>query len=284
MACLSVDVSNAFNTIDRAAILRALYSCPELSACWRTVAFGYGKPSQLLMRCDDAVPDSEAFIESQTGVRQGDPLAAYLFSLGMHPVYEELSKLTSHGCFAFIDDGHYVGTIEQCWAVWERVAPLLHPLGLSVNVDKCEFTCFFPSYVRHPGDISALDRFRSTNLKVNDRTLKLLGCVIGVDDGIVARELADDNLLRNTRTNTFRRIAKMRKQTGMLIYLFIYLFMFRQTLNQQPTDAKLLSSLLCIIVSRKAKKWKQSTVSTTLPQNVIEVILQSSEGQLHTRN
>ena len=134
MACLSVDVRNAFNTIDRAAILRALYSSPELAPCWRTVAFGYGKPSQLLMRCDDSTPDSEAFIESQTGVRQGDPLAAYLFSLGMHPIYEELSKLTTHGCFAFIDDGHYIGTIEQCWAVWERVRPLLQQLGLSVNV------------------------------------------------------------------------------------------------------------------------------------------------------
>src|ERR1700723_2550535 len=37
-----------------------------------------GQPSLLLMRCDDSVPDSDAFIESQTGVRQGDPLAALL--------------------------------------------------------------------------------------------------------------------------------------------------------------------------------------------------------------
>jgi hypothetical protein len=165
MACLSVDVRNAFNTIDRAAILRALYSSPELDACWRTVAFGYGKASQLLMRCDDSTPDSEAFIESRTGVRQGDPLAAYLFSLGMHPIYEELSKLTTHGCFAFIDDGHYVGTIEQCWTVWERVKPLLQQLNLFVNEDKCEFTCFFPDSALHSGDITALGKFRDTSLQ-----------------------------------------------------------------------------------------------------------------------
>jgi Reverse transcriptase (RNA-dependent DNA polymerase) len=216
MACLSVDIKNAFNTIDRAAILRALYSSPELSACWRTVAFGYGKPTQLLMRCEDSTPDSEAFIESRTGVRQGDPLAAYLFSLGIHPVYEELSRLTLHGCFAYIDDGHYVGSIAECWTVWERMAPLLRQLGLSVNEDKCELTCFNLHRVHYPSDRMALDQFRSTNIKINARTLKLLGCVIGVDDGVVAAELAADALLRRTRTTTFERIKQMKKQTGML--------------------------------------------------------------------
>jgi hypothetical protein len=62
----------------------------------------------------------------------------------------------------------------------------------------------------------ALDQFKSTNIKINPRTLKLLGCVIGVDDGAVAAELAADGLLRRTRTTTFERITKMRKQTGML--------------------------------------------------------------------
>ena len=86
LACLSVDVTNAFNTIDRAEILHTVYSNALLARCWRMVAFGYGKPSLLLMRCDGLVPDCEAFIESQTGVRQGDPLAAMLFGLTMHTV------------------------------------------------------------------------------------------------------------------------------------------------------------------------------------------------------
>jgi hypothetical protein len=70
-------------------VLRAVYSRPELACCWRTVAFGYDQPSVLLMHCSEAVPDSDAFIESQMGVRQGDPLAAMLFSLAMHPVHQE---------------------------------------------------------------------------------------------------------------------------------------------------------------------------------------------------
>ncbi len=90
--------------------------------------------------------------------------------------------------------------------------PLLQQLGLSVNEDKCEFTCFFPSYVRHSGDLAALDKFKATSLKINDRTFKLLGCVIGINDGIIDQELADDGVLRKTRTTTLRRIGKMRSK------------------------------------------------------------------------
>ena len=90
-----------------------------------------------------------------------------------------------------------------------RMAPLLRQLGLSVNEDKCELTCFNLHRVHYPSDRMALDQFRSTNIKINARTLKLLGCVIGADDGAVAAELAADSLLRQTRTTTFRRIGKM---------------------------------------------------------------------------
>ena len=55
LACLSIDVANAFNAIDRAAVLRAVYSEPDLAQCWNTVAFGYGQPSLLLMQCDASI-------------------------------------------------------------------------------------------------------------------------------------------------------------------------------------------------------------------------------------
>ena len=49
LACLSLDVANAFNSIARAALLRAMYGNAELAACWRMVSFGYSHSSLLLM-------------------------------------------------------------------------------------------------------------------------------------------------------------------------------------------------------------------------------------------
>ena len=50
---LSIDITNAFNTVDRAVLLRAVYSQPAVAKCWRMVSFGYGRPSLLLMDCGD---------------------------------------------------------------------------------------------------------------------------------------------------------------------------------------------------------------------------------------
>jgi hypothetical protein len=216
MACLSIDVTNAFNAIDRAAMLREVYSNPDLAQCWRTVSFGYGRPSLLLMHCDDSLPDSEVFIESRTGVRQGDPLAALLFSLAMHPVYDKLAKVASAGCYAYVDDGHFVGTLDECWKVWQMLPSQLTPLGLSVNATKCELTCFHMDQVHDELDWAALDRFRISPLKINDRTLKLLGCVVGVDDASVADELSNNSSFCVDQVAAFRRIPRMNKKTGML--------------------------------------------------------------------
>jgi hypothetical protein len=56
LACLSIDIANAFNSLDRAALLKAVYDQNALALCWRMVAFGYGRPSLLLMPCGDEVP------------------------------------------------------------------------------------------------------------------------------------------------------------------------------------------------------------------------------------
>jgi hypothetical protein len=216
MACLSVDIKNAFNSVDRAAILRAVYANPDLAQCWRTVAFAYGQPSLLLMQCDDCVSDSEAFLESQTGVRQGDPLAAMLFCLAMHKVYDTLAQLTSQGCYAFVDDGNLVGTIDECWRAWTTIYKLLAPLGLTVNATKCELTCFQLDQVQDVDDTSALNSFRAADVKINDRSLRLLGCVIGADDSCVADELKRNKLFRLDRLAAFRRVPLMSKHTGML--------------------------------------------------------------------
>lgn len=253
MACLSIDISNAFNAIDRATVLRTVYSDHRLSQCWRTLAFGYGRPSLLLMQCDNTVPDSEAFLESQTGVRQGDPLAALVFSLAMHTVYDTLAKVVSAGCYAFVDDGHFVGTIDECWKVWEMLPSLLRPLGLSVNPAKCEFTCFYMNQTHDTLDREALGRFQTSPLKLNDHSLKLLGCVVGVDNATIAAELKNNSTeLRADQITAFRRIPLLNKQTGMLALQHLSGTVITNRLRAMPPAATL----------QHAKKYDAAVIKT----------------------
>ena len=178
LACLSVDLTNAFNTVNRAALLRAVYNNVELAACWRMVSFGYGHSSLLLMRCGDEVGEADAFIASSNGVRQGDPLAALLFALAMHGVYAQVARLCRAGCLAYSDDSHGVGWLEECWRAWEALPALLEPLDLRLNAAKCELTCFHTDALQHARDVAALDAFRAAGVTVNTSALKVLGCVV----------------------------------------------------------------------------------------------------------
>jgi hypothetical protein len=217
LACLSLDIANAFNTIDRAALLTAVYSDPEMEACWRIVHFAYGQPSLLLMRCGDGVIDREAFIESKRGVKQGDPLAAMLFSLAMHAVYKAIAAQVSGACLAFIDDAHPVGTLEECWKVWESIPALLAPLGLTLNQAKCELTCFHMEQVQNEADMAALQSFsQHTPLKINDKTLRLLGCVVGASGECVVEALRDDAFFQVEQVTAFRRVPRLPYQLGIV--------------------------------------------------------------------
>jgi hypothetical protein len=216
LACLSIDVANAFNTVDRAAVLRAVYGHPELAQCWRMVAFGYGRPSWLLMPCGDRVVDNDAFVQSTNGVRQGDPLAALLFALAVHVVYKRVAEICRQGCFAYSDDSHGVGWLEECWRAWEELPALLEPLGLRLNVQKCEVTCFYTGGLLHVRDVDALERFRAKGVTINTRTLKVLGCVVGISDAAVAHELCVRPFFRADQRAAFRRLPLLDKQTRHL--------------------------------------------------------------------
>jgi hypothetical protein len=209
-------MANAFNSIDRAALLRAVYSNVELAACWRMVSFGYGHSSLLLMPCSDEVSEADAFIESSNGIRQGDPLAALLFALAMHGVYEQVAQVCRAGCFAYSDDGHGVGWLEECWRAWEALPALLEPLGLRLNAAKCELTCFHTDALQHAQDVAALDAFRAAGVTVNTSAMKVLGCVVGACDTVIARELRQRPCFRADQRVAFRRLPLLSKPSAYL--------------------------------------------------------------------
>ena len=90
-AVVKLDFANAFNSLNRSAMLAQVYmTIPEL---YRFCHLSYNNPSDL--RFD------KWCIQSQEGIQQGDPLGPLLFCLTIHPL---LSSLTSPLRVSYLDD------------------------------------------------------------------------------------------------------------------------------------------------------------------------------------
>ena len=112
---LKVDPENAFNTIDREAVLQAVKeSFPELEAWYR---FCYGASANLF--CEGEVLP----FGSSQGVQQGDPLGPLLFALGLLRTCRTLKQKLQNDTLSvwYLDDGTVVGDIEEVLAAWRII-------------------------------------------------------------------------------------------------------------------------------------------------------------------
>ncbi|GJR90866.1 putative reverse transcriptase domain-containing protein, partial [Tanacetum coccineum] len=104
LAMLTVDFSNAFNLVDRLALLHEVrVRCPSISL-W--VAFLNGQESRLYI--------GDTHISSTTRVQQGYPLGPLLFALILHPLLHKIKdscKLLLHNWY--LDDGTVIGNSKE---------------------------------------------------------------------------------------------------------------------------------------------------------------------------
>ena len=101
-ALLQVDLTNAFNSIDRGLMLEEVsLRSPELTT-WAN--FCYARHSHLFL---DGHP-----ISSQQGVQQGDPLGPLFFSLCWQRIVEKLPEDLLLNLW-YLDDGHLVGSKDS---------------------------------------------------------------------------------------------------------------------------------------------------------------------------
>src|SRR6266487_829484 len=134
LAMLTIDFSNAFNMVDRSALLQEVrVRCPYISL-W--VEFLYGQAARLYLGDDH--------IMAATGVQQGDPLGPLLFALVLHPLIHKIidnCKLLFHAWY--FDDETIIGDSEEVAKSLDIIRETGPGLGLLLNIRKTEI--FWPS-------------------------------------------------------------------------------------------------------------------------------------------
>ena len=167
---MTSDLSNAFNGIDRYAVLEAVRTVAPDLAPW--CDFCYRDHAHLVM--------GDKLLSSARGVQQGDPLGPALFALAIHPkILEAKRRVESEfpGGLDFsvfyLDDGVIAGSDAAVARFCDLLANGLRDIGLEFTRSKCEVVpaAHFTSLAQR----ALFDGFKW----VTDGDFKLLGAPIG---------------------------------------------------------------------------------------------------------
>lgn len=174
-AVLKVDITNAFNTVDRHLLLSSLYNTPSLRPLWRMAQFAYATSSSLLLQRSGSVA-----IPSSQGVRQGDPLGSLLFAFYIKDLLTDIAEQSGVVPYAYIDDVHLLGEPEQVLRAWELLSERLPSISLNLNSSKSSLAYFHQR--SHPLPSTLVDTLTSAGVKVAYDWLPVLGAVVGASE------------------------------------------------------------------------------------------------------
>ena len=167
---MTLDCKNAFNSIDRQAIL------DELGTKWPSfVDFFwqfYGTPAELWYRMEDGRTET---ILSQEGTQQGDAAGPFLFCLGLHPALLKLQQeFPDDFVSAFMDDIDGGLDETRVSGYVDRAEQLLAEKKLRLRRDKS--AAWSPRWQQDsdiPADIAA------SGVKCSTEGITVLGCPLG---------------------------------------------------------------------------------------------------------
>ena len=127
---MQVDVRNAFNTLDRSAMLtQCLRKTPSI---YNWLSWCYADPCALICQ-------GHQVATSSCGVHQGDALGPIGFALRLEQALDECKAEDADQSWTcwYLDDGTLVGNLESIGTYVQKLVPALHKIGLQVNLTKC---------------------------------------------------------------------------------------------------------------------------------------------------
>ena len=130
---LSDDLPNAFNDRNRAKILAMLADHPQFKKLFKFVWFAYGSSSSLLFKHQGKIMET---LLSENGVRQGCPIALFLFCLSVHPAFKLANSVPGVTAVAIADDLEFVGKPDSVFAAYDKVVAKQEELGINRVSDK----------------------------------------------------------------------------------------------------------------------------------------------------
>ena len=124
----ALDFQNAFNDLSRSALAAAI--AKYAPTFYKAAAWAYNSPGLL-------ITDSGFSLASAKGIRQGDPLGPFFFSLGIRPTLEALIKALPQATLcAYLDDLFILNREAQ--GTLKKASEVLQEAPIRLNLTKCK--------------------------------------------------------------------------------------------------------------------------------------------------
>ena len=206
-AVLLVDAENAFNSINREAMLQNIdILCPIISTFIKN---SYTAPSRLFVH-------EGKEIASKEGTTQGDPTAMAAYALALTPLMTHLLKFIEEKNLnttevAFADDVTAAGSLEDVKTYWDELLKVGPTFGYFPKASKSHLIVKAEKYE------VAKKIFEGTNVNVTETGKRHLGAVIG---SIQYKQEYLSNMVRiwNQQLECLSNIAETEPQAAYLAF------------------------------------------------------------------